>query len=162
MSLQYIIDAYNLINHPRFKPGAKNPSNIQNSLAEFIRLNRLSGSAKNRVILVFDGYPPSRGQVPEEDGLICLFSRMIEADELIKRLVEESGHPGNIVVVSDDKGVQLAVRFLKARVCPVEDFICGSKRRREFDSLRRENEEKTIPYSKMQAINAELKKKWLE
>ncbi|MFA6129861.1 MAG: NYN domain-containing protein [Candidatus Omnitrophota bacterium] len=162
MSLQYIIDAYNLINHPRFKPGAKVHSNIQNSLAEFIKLNRLSGSPKNRVILVFDGYPPARGQVPEEDGLLCLFSRMIEADELIKRLVEESGNPGNIVVVSDDKGVQMAVRFLKARVCPVEEFICGSKIGRALDSLRREKEEKTIPYSQIQAINAELKKKWLE
>ena len=162
MSLQYIIDAYNIINHPQFRPGARRSSSIQSSLAGFIRSNRLSGSRKNKVIIVFDGYPPCGEKMPEDAGLACLFSRMIEADELIKRLVEESGNPGNIVVVSDDKGVQMAVKFLKARVCPVEDFICGSKKRRELDSLLRENEEKTIPYSKMQAIDAELKKKWLE
>ncbi|MFA4993421.1 MAG: NYN domain-containing protein [Candidatus Omnitrophota bacterium] len=162
MSLQYIIDAYNVINHPQFKPRESKSPNIQTSLADFIRINRLSGSAKNKVILVFDGYPPAGGDLPEEEGLLCLFSRMIEADELIKRLIEESGRPGDIIVVSDDKGVQLAVRFLKARICPVEDFICGSKSKRAFDSLCRQRDEKTIPYSKMQAINAELKKKWLE
>ncbi|MDD5561473.1 MAG: NYN domain-containing protein [Candidatus Omnitrophica bacterium] len=162
MSLQYIIDAYNIINHPHFSPRVREPSNIQSSLAEFIRLNRLSGSRKNRVILVFDGYPPHGEKMPCGDGLFCVFSRMIEADELIKRLVEKSANPGDIIVVSDDKGIQLAVRFLNARVCGVEEFICGKKSTRVFDSPRKEMEEKTISYSKMQEINAELKKKWLE
>ena len=162
MSLQYIIDAYNIINHPQFRPRVRKSPNTQSSLAEFIRLNRLSGSRKNRVILVFDGYPPYGEKMPEEDGLVCVFSHMIEADEVIKKLVEESGQPRNIIVVSDDKGVQSAVRFLNARVCAVEEFICGRKSARVLDSMRQEREESKISYSKMQAINAELKKKWLE
>jgi len=162
MSLQYIIDAYNIINHPQFSTRGRKSPNIQSSLADFIRLNRLSGSAKNKVILVFDGYPPQGERMPEGDGLICVFSRMVEADEIIKRIVEESGQPRNIIVVSDDKAVQSAVRFLNARISGVEEFICGKKSERSLDSICREKEESKISYSKMQAINAELKKKWLE
>ncbi len=162
MSLQYIIDAYNVINHPQFRPGVRKSPNIQSSLADFIRLNRLSGSRKNKVILVFDGYPPGGEKMPEDDGLVCLFSRMIEADELIKKIVEESGQPRNIVVVSDDKGVQTAVRFLNAQICAVEEFICGKKSVREQALARQDSEEYKISHSSMQKINAELRKKWLE
>jgi predicted RNA-binding protein with PIN domain len=162
MSLLYIIDAYNIINHPQFRPRAGKFPNIQSSLAEFISLNRLCGSRKNRAILVFDGYPPCGERMPEEEGLVCLFSRMIEADELIKKLVEESGQPRNIIVVSDDKAVQVAARLLKARFSAVEEFICGGKSLRQHKALPDDQEENKISYSKIQAINAELKKKWLE
>ena len=162
MSLQYIIDAYNIINHPQFNRRAGKSQNIQSSLADFIRLNRLSGSIKNKVILVFDGYPPHGEKMPEDEGLACVFSRMIEADEVIKKIVEESGQPKNIIVVSDDRGVQAAVSYLKARVSGVEDFICGKKSARKFDSICLQRQDDKISYSKMQAINEELKKKWLK
>jgi predicted RNA-binding protein with PIN domain len=162
MSLQYIIDAYNIINHPQFRPGARKSSNIQSLLVDFIRSNRLSGSRKNKVIIVFDGYPPYGEKMPEDETLTCLFSRMIEADEMIKKLVEESGQPRNIIVVSDDRAVQSAVRFLNARSSAVEEFICGKKSIRALDSVRREREESKISYSKMEEINAELRKKWLK
>ena len=161
MSLQYIVDAYNIINHPQFKPRRKS-SNIQSSLAEFIRSNKLAGSAKNRVILVFDGYPPHGEKMPEENSLVCVFSRMVEADEVIKKLVEKSGQPRNIIVVSDDKGVQSAIRSLKGGICGVEEFICGGKSARVLDAALEEREESKISYSQMQAINVELKKKWLD
>ena len=72
MSLQYVIDAYNLINHPRFRV-AKNAVNIQQSLADFIRINQLTGSKNNRVILVFDGFSAHGQDIPKEAGLFCLF-----------------------------------------------------------------------------------------
>jgi len=162
MSLQYIIDAYNIINHPQFRPGARRSSSIQSSLAGFIRSNRLSGSRKNKVIIVFDGYPPCGEKMPEDAGLACLFSRMIEADEMIKKLVEESGQPRNIIVVSDDRAVQSAVRILGGRVSGVEEFICGRKSLRALDYRCQEKEESKVSYSKMEEINAELRKKWLK
>ena len=160
MSLEYIIDAYNLINHPRFK-AAKNPVNIQQSLADFIRINKLTGSKNNRIILVFDGFPPYGQDVPGEAGLACVFSRKIEADEVIKRIVEESVSPGEIIVVSDDKEVQLMSRLLHARVCGVEEFICG-KKNKVTSITRSDSIDPKLTYSAMQKINAELKKKWLE
>jgi len=86
---------------------------------------------------------------------------MIEADEVIKKLVEESGQPRNIIVVSDDKGIQAAVRFLNANISSVEEFICGKKNSRGPDPEAQDGENK-ISYSQMQVINAELKRKWLE
>ncbi len=159
MSLQYIIDAYNLINHPAFKPAAR-PVNIQQGLADFVRFNKLSGSSNNRVILVFDGYPPRKEDIPQADGLICMFSRSEQADELIKRFTEESLSPRNIVVVSDDKEVQLAAKLLRAQVLSVEEFVNGKKARAQ-NRGKAEGPDFNLSYSKMQKINAELKKKWL-
>ena len=161
MSLQYIIDAYNLINHPRFK-AIKPAVNIQQNLADFVRINKLTGSKNNRVILVFDGYPPRDQDIPEGDGLVCKFSRKIEADELIKKIVEESTCPRNIIVVSDDKQVQLMSRLSRARISGIEEFI-GGKRNNKFASTGSlDSVEPGLTYSAIQKINAELKKKWLD
>jgi hypothetical protein len=162
MSLQYIIDAYNIINHPCFKPRRKRTTAVQIILADFIKSNKLCGSRKNRGILVFDGYPPHGESMPEEENLVCVFSRQVEADEVIKRIVEKSTRRGNIVVVSDDKQVRSCARLLKARISTVEEFILGSKRARDEDSRLREKEESKITYSQMEAINAELKERWLK
>jgi len=161
MSLQYIIDAYNLINHPAFKPVSKSALNIQHALADFIRLNRLTGSKNNRLVLVFDGYPPPSEDIPRGNGLLCMFSRNQEADELIKKIVQDSTSPKNIVVVSDDKEVQLTSRFLHAGICNVGEFICGKKDNKSAINVRQVAIDFKLSYSKMEKINAELRKKWL-
>jgi len=162
MSLQYIIDAYNLINHPAFKPVSKSALNIQHALADFIRLNRLTGSKNNSMVLVFDGYPPRSEDIPRENGLVCMFSRAKEADELISKIIEDSASPKNIVVVSDDKEVQLTSRFLHAQICNIQEFICGKKDNRSATDLKLAAVDFKLSYAKMQKINAELRKKWLE
>ncbi len=161
MSLQYVVDAYNLINHPRFRP-EKQSVNIRYSLANFVRFNKLSGSKNNEVILVFDGYPPAGEQIPEESGLTCLFSQNQEADEVIKKLVENSRQPKNIIVVSDDKEVQIISRFLHAQVSSVQEFICGKEDKKAASERTEDSSDPKLSYSAMQKINAELKKKWLK
>ncbi len=161
MSLQYIIDAYNLINHPQFNPPSRGSPGVQASLVEFIRMNKLTGSRQNKVILVFDGYPKAGQEIPEEPGMLCLFSGLIEADEKIKRLVEESDSPQNIIVVSDDRQVQSGARILRAQTCGVKEFICGKKNKGKAALGGEDEDEEKISYSKMQNINAELKKRWL-
>lgn len=161
MSLQYIIDAYNLINHPAFKPVSKSALNIQHLLADFIRSNRLTGSKNNSLILVFDGFPPLAEDIPRENGLICLFSRKQEADELIKQLIQDSTSPKNMVVVSDDKEVRLNSRFLQAQVCSVMEFIFGKKDNKLSINAKLAAVDFKLSYAKMQKINAELRQKWL-
>ena len=161
MSLQYIIDAYNIINHPRFRAAAKQSSSVQHALHDFIRLNKLSGSAKNIVVLVFDGYPAAGQSVPVGEGVLWIYSRKIEADEKIKRLVEESAQPKNIIVVSDDRQVQLASKILHAQVCGVEEFICGKQRNKSLEAIESDEGEDALTYAKIQKINVELKKRWL-
>ena len=162
MALQYIIDAYNLINHFAFKPLGKSALNIQHALADFIRLNRLTGSKNNTVVLVFDGYPPRAEDIPSGHGLLCVFSRTKEADELIKKIVEDSTSPRNIIVVSDDKEVQLTSRFLHAQICNVEEFICGKQDNKSATEVKLAAVDFKLSYTKMQKINAELRKIWLE
>jgi hypothetical protein len=161
MPLQYVIDAYNLINHPAFKPVSKSALNIQHALADFIRLNRLTGSKNNSLILVFDGYPPLLEDIPQENNLLCMFSRSQEADELIKKIVQDSVSPKNIVVVSDDKEVQLNSRFFHAQICNVQEFICGKKNSQTANEAKLAAVDFKLSYAKMQKINTELRKKWL-
>ena len=161
MSLQYIVDAYNLINHPAFKPVSKPALNIQHALVDFIRLNRLTGSKNNGVVLVFDGYPPRSEDIPCQNGWLCMFSRTKEADELIKEIIQDSASPKNIVVVSDDKEVRLSSRFLQAQICKVEEFICGKQDNKSATYAKLATVDFKLSYAKMQKINAELRKKWL-
>ena len=161
MSLQYIIDAYNLINHPAFKPASGSSLNIQQALADFISLNQLCGSENNSLVLVFDGYPPPVEDIPRKRGLLCLFSCSQEADELISKLVQDSISPKNMIVVSDDKEVQLASRFFHAQVCSVGEFICGKIDSRAQAKVKLAEADTKLNYVQMQKINAELKKKWL-
>ncbi|PIQ90697.1 MAG: hypothetical protein COV71_03235 [Candidatus Omnitrophica bacterium CG11_big_fil_rev_8_21_14_0_20_41_12] len=161
MSLQYIIDAYNLINHPRFKPEKKS-FNIQQCLANFVRFNKLSGSKNNKVILVFDGYPKSGEQIPEESNLTCVFSKKRQADDLIKEIIENSLQPRNIIVVTDDKEVQVVSRLLHARVSSIAEFIGAKDDKRATGEEFLDTVDPKISYSAMQKINAELTKKWLK
>jgi len=130
-------------------------------LADFIRLNDLTGSKSNRVILVFDGYPPPGEDIPYATNLFCMFSRAQEADELIKKIVEDSASPKNIVVVSDDKEVQLSSRFLHAQISSVGEFIGRKQEARLAAQAKLSDNDPKLSYAKMEKINAELKKKWL-
>lgn len=157
MSLRYIVDGYNIINHPSFSRANRNTC-PQTALLNFIKKEGLAGSHKNKITVVFDGYPPSENPVCGADGINSIFSRKISADEKIKQLVEETANRKNITVVSDDKEIRFAVRSLGASLLGAEEFI-NSKRKlyQDGDSSKPE-----INYSQMHKINQELRKIWLK
>jgi predicted RNA-binding protein with PIN domain len=157
MSIQYVIDGYNLLNHPQLAANRKGNSD-RLSLLDFIKRNRLTGSPKNKVTVVFDGYPDSRERFDESDFCV-VFSRMISADEKIRKLIEESGQRKGIVVVSDDRQVQDAARALGANVSSIEEFV--GKKDRQKKRLDNSLEQK-VTYSDMEKINSELRKIWLK
>lgn len=162
MSLQYIIDGFNIINHPQFTRRHKHSASPGVSLLTFIRANRLTGSPKNKVIIVFDGYPESgeyAGGAGQDSDFAVIFSRKISADEKIKKIVEESANRKNIVVVSDDREIGFMVKSLGACSIGVEKFIAQgeeSGERRKKDSQPQE-----LTYSQKHAIDKELRKLWL-
>jgi predicted RNA-binding protein with PIN domain len=160
MSLQYIIDGYNLINHPLFAKNHKKRVGIQIALLEFIRGKRLTGSLKNRVIVVFDGYFEFPGQQDNPYGIRVIFSQEETADEQIKKLVEASVQPRNIVVVSDDKEVRFTAKALGASALGIEEFMEAKKtaaQQKKPDMLKPE-----LNYTQIAKINQELKKRWLK
>jgi predicted RNA-binding protein with PIN domain len=127
-------------------------------LLEFISINRLCGSRKNKIIVVFDGFPdiryPGSGT---EIGVV--FSRKESADEKIKRIVAESGNAKNIVVVSDDKEIKFFTTSYGARVEGVEEFFNCKEKTKE---KKNESFKPELTYTEMHRINEELRRIWLK
>ena len=161
MSLQYIIDGYNVAKHPStYLP--KKMRDIRTALVEFIRLGRLCGSNKNKITIVFDGYPDSSflGQ-PHEPHVTIIFSGEATADEKIKRLVENAANAKNIIVVSDDKEIQFIIKAIGAKSLGVEEFI-GVKKKPAHHVTIDESLKFDLNYSQVEKINKELKGIWLK
>ncbi len=159
MSLQYIIDGYNLINNSSFIRGNKDVKKPSLLAVRAIKTRRLTGSLKNKVSLVFDGYPPF--DTEESDAQInIIYSRKITADEKIKKMVEESANRRSIVVVSNDREIIMAVKSLGAQHVTVEEFI--AEKTKSSGPGDKETFKSDLNYSQIEEINQELKKIWLK
>jgi len=159
MSLQYIIDGYNITNHPLFSRINKKDTSVHISLVTFIISRRLTGSPKNKATIVFDGYPAGGYAVKDVQSFNILFSRKITADELIEKIVESLSGRKNIIVVSDDREIRFAVKSLGARCIGVEEFIGKKERKRtsgEEEAIKAE-----LNFTQKEQINKELRSLWL-
>ncbi|MBI4707282.1 MAG: NYN domain-containing protein [Candidatus Omnitrophica bacterium] len=162
MSLQFVIDGYNIIKHTQFSRFAKrNIKDQRFALLELIKSGNLTGSPKNKVIVVFDGYPDVSARSLREEPFEIIFSGEDSADKKIMRMVELSQSPKNIVVVSDDREIKFFVKSCGATALGIEDFV-AAKDRRERNKKESEAVKNDLSYSQMHKINEELKKVWLD
>lgn len=76
--------------------------------------------------VVFDGKDDVYG-FESSSHIKVIFSRGQSADDLIKKIIEQSPIKNRWVVVSDDKDIKLYVRALGAKVLSVREFIKASK-----------------------------------
>ena len=159
MPLQYVIDAYNTINHIQFSPIRKKIKDPQRALLEFIQNRRFGRNSKSKITVVFDGYPKVSAQNLEETDIDVIFSREETADARIKIMVGASKNPKNIVVVSDDREIRFFVKSIGARSMDVEEFINPEDKpqRKKEDLIKPE-----LNYSQISKINQELKALWLK
>lgn len=163
MSLQYIIDGYNIIHHATFTQQAnKKTQNPRLALLEFIKRNQLTGSVKNKVTLVFDGYPnlqETKTLSDYADTVNVIFSRKEVADNRIKKILQDLPNPKDAVVVSDDKEIRFFTKSFGAKVISVEEFISHGEKapQDKRDVLKPE-----LTYTQMHKINQELRKIWLK
>jgi predicted RNA-binding protein with PIN domain len=161
MSLEYVIDGYNIINHPLFRAVNRKNKDSRIALLQFIRAKRLAGSPKNKITVVFDGYSTIAELSENVFNIELIFARKDTADEKIKKIVEGSLNPKNIVVVSDDKEIKFFIRSAGARSISVEEFMPHKEKSPGFlnekDLLKTE-----LTYSQIHKINQELKKIWLK
>lgn len=160
MSLLYVIDGYNLTNHPRFGRKFKKGDDPARQVLRFIRQGRLTGSAGNKLVMVFDGYPPGGARAGAEAEAAAVYSRSSSADEKIEKIVEASSGRRNIVVVSDDRQVQQSSRLLGASVMGIEEFTAPRHRQRQ--RAGDEPSKPEISFSEAQKINRELSRLWLK
>jgi predicted RNA-binding protein with PIN domain len=114
--------------------------------------------------VVFDSYPPVPGLKQNYVNVDIIFSRDETADEKIKKMVEKSSRPRNIVVVSDDKEIKLFVKSVGARVLGAEEFINRQEKQRNLkdEETAMSALKPELNYSEILKINRELKKIWLK
>lgn len=157
MSLQYVIDGYNLIRH-RSYAGCSRSKDDRRGLLEFIRSKRPCGSRKNMVTVVFDGYSGERSA--REDDIEVIFSCDISADEKIRRILEAGPKNKNVIVVSDDRQVRETCRLYNATALGVEEFLAPKTAR--AGAKENESAKPELSSSQVRRINQELRDLWLK
>jgi len=164
MSLLYLIDGCNVVNHKFFLQKKKRGlGDSRYMLLDLIRNESLIGSPKNRAIVVFDGYP-SRGQDRQDDNISTIkavFSFDESADDRIRKLLRQSANPKNVAVVSDDKQIMLFARLHNAKTVSVDEFLRISIESVRQKAARSTGEDSKLNYAQADKINRELKKIWL-
>jgi predicted RNA-binding protein with PIN domain len=163
MSLRYIIDGYNVLKHEAFGGKGKRSDDPCVSLARCIRLNHLTGSSNNEVIMVFDGYRPSCANVADDAGITVVFSCDESADERIRRIIEREPNPKVLVVVTDDNEIRFFARAAGCAVQHVEEFLhssTGGKKKGGRAAPDADSSKSDLNYSQMDAINKELRSRW--
>lgn len=164
MSLQYLLDGYNIIHQMAFKPSTEIDAQRQ-QLIHFIETERPHGSSANNVTVVFDGRTGRSGP-PRTLGTKVIFTQEISADEEIRDIVHKAGNKKNIIVVTDDRDIRYAVRSDGAQVLSVKDFLSrpapGQRTSGSGKSSSKAAEVKNISKSLEFKINAELEEIWLK
>ncbi len=158
MAVRYLIDGYNVLHHEAFAGLARRHASPSRTLASCIRSYQLTGSLKNAVVVVFDGYPPP-DSVTEAEGISFIFSQDVSADERIVELAQGAG-AGITVVVSDDRQIVALSRGSRVRTMGVAAFLERAHRLRAGVRERRgENDE--LGETQKERINREMRLKWL-
>jgi predicted RNA-binding protein with PIN domain len=159
MSLHYILDGYNIIKQSDFA-SRKVLKDAREDLIRFIIEKKPCGSANNKVSVVFDGtadgfnFYRTESKFPE-----VIFSHNCSADTKIKKMVEASGNPRRIVVVSDDKEIKFFVKSCAAQCMDVAAFVDKGL---PVPKPRRDPPKIELSYSQAARINEELAKIWLK
>ncbi len=135
-------------------------------LISWIERQRPQGSLRNTVTVVFDGQSGMWGGSLSNQQMKVMFSSDGQtADDLIKRLVEEADHKKNIIVVTDDRAIQYAVRASGAKVLAVKEFFAKTtslkSQSRQKSSSIDQSKPKNISKTVESEINSELTKIWL-
>jgi len=148
--LVYLIDAFNLVHKVESLVDSFAP---HKDLISYLKINKLCGSRNNKVIVVFDGYPP-RDFVEREFDTVFSFDKT--ADDVIKAKVDEAANKKQIVVVTNDRQIRDYVKRQGAVVCKTDEFTKKKSKRKRIQ------ESKDISYSIQEEITEELRDIWLK
>ncbi len=164
MSVHYIIDAYNIINNRLFAVNCKKTIPVQLALLQLIKDNRLCGSEKNQVTVVFDGYSAEFESKCLNRGIKVLFSRGETADAVIKHIIDFSVNLKNIIVVSEDKEISSFAKYAGCKtmdVCGFMGKMAAADANKNVDKKEKNLPKQDLNYTQINKINDELKKLWL-
>jgi predicted RNA-binding protein with PIN domain len=156
--LLYIIDGFNLAHKITSVRTSEIP---QFELIQYIKKNKLSGSAKNSVIIIYDGMP--QASVAREREFEIIFSQGRSADELIKQRIDKiksnAKYPiSEVVVVSDDREIREHAIKSGAESLRTMDFLKIKRENKKEDK----KDDKDISFPLQKEITDELRKIWLK
>ena len=159
MSLNYLLDGYNIIKHiPRL--AQKRLEDSRESLIRLIETYRPQGSPQNSVTIVFDGQEGLIGGETQSGCVKTIFSSGESADDRIKKIVSRAEHKKRIVVVTNDKDIKFSVRAQGAAVLTVDEFMerMHPPKKRASSSTETKNISQTLEYQ----ITQEMEQIWLK
>jgi hypothetical protein len=112
----YLLDGNNLIGQARrtARPSEEDRASLIRELCDRLRRTRA------RAVLYFDGAAPRRGA--DLGGLRVRFSGSVSADDAILREISKSPAPGEIVLVTADRGLARRARDAGARTLDPDGF----------------------------------------
>jgi len=117
------------------------------------------------VTIVFDGQADIIGK-KMESVVNIIFSKDETADDKIKKMIAQSAQQSNMVVVTDDRDIQYAIRALGAKVCAVKEFlgrmITSQEKVLQKNKKSKKREEKYISKTLERVITSEFEKIWLK
>ncbi len=129
--LHFIVDGYNLIYRikelKKQQPLERRRRILISSLEKF----KLSMSPRNRVTVVFDGKENVYPLTKLSEIIEIVFSKLTNADEVIKKMVYSTKAVKNIVVVTDDREIINYIKKLGAKHMAGDDFLKGIDKKRE-------------------------------
>ena len=166
MSLHYIIDGYNITKHRLFPLSSLRNKDPLFLLSDLIKSKKLCGSLKNKVELVFDGYPINSDTRSGDCQINPVFSYDISADEKIKSSIEKSTNRKNTIVVTDDREIVSFARAYHVKTVSAKEFLAAANEQMAKEetarNLKNNHANKELNYSQVNSINEELKKRWLK
>ena len=184
MSLHYLLDGYNILHQmPLLKLQKIDPFDSANALlrvdpeqsrrvederfnlVRHIERNRPQGSPANRITIVFDGYGNADERLNSSTVKVVL-SQGRSADEVIKDMVSSSDNKKTIIVVTNDRAIQYAVRAEGAKVCKVDEFLgkmSPAKTVQQTKTVKKDKDNpKNISHVMEHKINSEFENIWIK
>ncbi len=149
----YFIDGYNVIRSTDdFSGGTLRDQ--RDRLIRFIEEKKPQGSDRNQVTLVFDGRVDV--SAPRDVTFIqVIYSHGEEADDVIKKRVDDLSNPRDAVVVTDDKAIQRWVRGVGAKVLSCAAFLAAGN-----PAAKTPKRSRALDPETMDDINEEFKDIW--
>lgn len=115
----YIIDGNNLIGKIKFLNQLHKKNKIQSAEKLALIVGRYFHSKKIAVSLHFDGFQSDVIKVP---GIKIIYSGKLSADERIKKEIENSKNPKNIILVTSDNNLAEFGSVCSCHVIKCEGF----------------------------------------
>lgn len=164
MSLHYIIDGYNVVKQEPVWSNCE-LKEARDSFLRFVRINKIAGSFRNKITIVFDGknnyaFPNApKARAGKDSAVDVVFSKNITADEQIIEIIKVVKNPRNVVLVSDDRQLRISGRSYGAQVMSVVDFL---KRGKQNMPKVADSSNRGLSAHQARKITEELENLWLK